>query len=80
MGWLSSLFSSDSSHRLRKGQVFSSTHDAFSLPPSSPVFQSHPDAFNPDALSTPDLQSARSPTTYTYPPQGLNGYGYTPTS
>ncbi|KAF9484878.1 hypothetical protein BDN70DRAFT_871855 [Pholiota conissans] len=78
MGWLSSLFSSfDSSQSSRKGQIFSSTHEAFSLPTSSPVTNAHPDAFNPDTLNTPDPESARSGA-YTYPPQGPNAYGYTP--
>ncbi|CAA7265352.1 unnamed protein product [Cyclocybe aegerita] len=81
MGWLSSLFSLDKTpQRPRTGQVFSSTHEAFSLPTSSPVFASHPDAFNPDTLNTPDPESARSPATYTYPPQGPGAYGYIPSS
>ncbi|KAF8162866.1 hypothetical protein B0H34DRAFT_763956 [Crassisporium funariophilum] len=80
MGWLSSLFSFDTSQRSRNGQVFSSTHEAFSLPTSSPVFTSHPDAFNPEALNTPEPESARSPSSYTYPPQGLSAYGYIPSS
>ncbi|PPR06001.1 hypothetical protein CVT26_005723 [Gymnopilus dilepis] len=83
MGWLSSLFSSfdsNSSQRSRKGQVFSSTHEAFSLPTSSPVYNSHPDAFNPDVLNTPDPESARSPGSYTYPPPGPAAYGYIPSS
>ncbi|KAF8188355.1 hypothetical protein BJ912DRAFT_968625 [Pholiota molesta] len=80
MGWLSSLFSFDSPQSARKGQIFSSTHEAFSLPTSSPVTSSHPDAFNPDALNTPDPESARSATSYTYPPQGPTTYGYIPSS
>ncbi|KAF8968404.1 hypothetical protein BDZ97DRAFT_1696836 [Flammula alnicola] len=80
MGWLSSLFSIDNSQRSRKGQVFSSTHEAFSLPTSSPVFTSHPDAFNPDALNTPDPESVRSAASFTYPPQDTAAYGYIPSS
>ncbi|KAH9484083.1 KNR4/SMI1-like protein 2 [Psilocybe cubensis] len=80
MGWLSSLFSNDSSQRSRKSQAFTSTHDAFSLPTSSPVFNPHPDAFNPDTLVSPSPLSARTPTAYTYPPQGTIGYGYAPPS
>jgi hypothetical protein len=56
----------------------SSTHEAFSLPTSSPTLAIHPDAFNPDTLNTPDPESAVS-STYTYPPQG-GAYGYVPTS
>lgn len=79
MGWLSSLFSSfDSSQRARRRQELSSTHAAFSLPTSSPVFGSHhPDAFNPDALQTPDPDTATTPN-YTYPPQGPSAYGHLP--
>ncbi|PPQ67640.1 hypothetical protein CVT25_012668 [Psilocybe cyanescens] len=80
MGWLSSFFSSDSSQRSRTSQALTSTHHAFSLPTSSPVFNPHPDAFNPDALVSPDPQSARSPGSYTYPPQGTMSYGYGPPS
>ncbi|KAG6810294.1 hypothetical protein H0H92_012518 [Tricholoma furcatifolium] len=65
MGWLSSFFSST------KGQALSSTHDAFSLPTSSPTIHQHPDAFNPETLQTPD------PSSYTYPPQV---YAYVPSS
>ncbi|KAG6918029.1 hypothetical protein DXG01_016881 [Tephrocybe rancida] len=80
MGWLSSLFSSeDTSQYSRKGQALSSTHEAFSLPTSSPTFQPHPDAFNPETLQTPDLDSSMS-SAYTYPPQGPGAYGYVPTS
>ncbi|GLB35451.1 putative SMI1 / KNR4 family protein [Lyophyllum shimeji] len=81
MGWLSSFFSStpQASQYSRKGQALSSTHEAFSLPTSSPTFAAHPDAFNPESLQTPDLEATMSPT-YTYPPQGPGAYGYVPTS
>ncbi|TFK27423.1 hypothetical protein FA15DRAFT_666502 [Coprinopsis marcescibilis] len=76
MGWFSSLFSSaDSSQRTRKTQTLSYTNEAFSLPTSSPVFGSHPEAFTPGALNTPDPESAISPS-YTYPPQHKGTYGY----
>ncbi|KNZ75508.1 Glucan synthesis regulatory protein [Termitomyces sp. J132] len=77
MGWLSSFFSSaDSSQYSRKGQALSSTHEAFSLPTSSPTFSHpHPDAFDPDTLHTPDLEASMN-TVYTYPPQGRGSYGY----
>lgn len=72
MGWLADLFSSQ---RSRKGQALNHTVDAFALPSPS---LSHPDAFNPDALHTPE--PSMSPSVYTYPPQGPASYGYIPTS
>lgn len=75
MSWLVSLFQSKQQNS-RRGQALNSTHDAFSLPTSSPVHPGHPDAFNPDTLQTPD--TARS---YTYPPTSPNGaYGFMPNS
>ncbi|KAJ7871374.1 hypothetical protein B0H14DRAFT_2723753 [Mycena olivaceomarginata] len=84
MGWFSNLFSAPASHDSRRGQALTSTHDAFSLRTSSPVFGAHPDAFNPDHFNTPDLESGAGPS-YTYPPQNSPqasspSYGYTPTS
>ncbi|KAG6890389.1 hypothetical protein C0992_001780 [Termitomyces sp. T32_za158] len=80
MGWLSSLFSTaDTAQFSRKGQALSSTHEAFSLPTSSPTAGHHPDAFNPDTLHTPDLDApVHAP--YTYPPQGSAPYAYVPAS
>ncbi|KAK7049325.1 Meiotic Sister-Chromatid recombination aldehyde dehydrogenase [Paramarasmius palmivorus] len=72
MNWFSSLFSSGSSQSSRKGQAISSTHEAFSLPTSSPIFSSHPEPYNPDTPNTA--------TSYTYPPPSPNSYGYMPTS
>lgn len=68
MSWFTSLFSSGSSAR-KSRNAMSSTHEAFSLPTSSPGFHPHPDAFNPDSLNTPT--SAAS--TYSYPPQSSSG-------
>ena len=81
MGWFTSFFAFDTSQRSRQGhgQVFNSTNDAFSLP-TSPVLTSHPDAFNPDALNTPDPESNRTRSSYTYPPPGTVAYGYVPSS
>ncbi|KAG6845708.1 hypothetical protein H0H87_004974 [Tephrocybe sp. NHM501043] len=80
MGWFSSLFSSGETLPYnRRGQALSSTHEAFSLPTSSPTLHQHPDAFNPDTLQTPDIDASMSPA-YTYPPQGPSAYGYVPTS
>ncbi|EMD38350.1 hypothetical protein CERSUDRAFT_113510 [Gelatoporia subvermispora B] len=73
MSWLAGLFSSRTSSR----KAMSSTHEAFSLPTSSPGF-AHPDAFNPDSLNTPN--SAAS-TSYSYPPPSAGGaYDYVPSS
>ncbi|KAJ7581410.1 hypothetical protein C8J56DRAFT_866732 [Mycena floridula] len=71
MNWISSLFSSSSSSN-RKGQALSSTHEAFSIPTSSPMFSS---PYNSD-IPEPDTATSAS---YTYPPQG-SPYGYVPTS
>ena len=76
MSWLVSLFSSARNSNSRK--AMSSAGDAFSLPISSPP-SLHPDAFNGDALNTPDqLDSA---TSYSYPPISTSpSYDYIPTS
>ncbi|KZT28466.1 hypothetical protein NEOLEDRAFT_1154386 [Neolentinus lepideus HHB14362 ss-1] len=77
MSWFTSLFSSDSSRR--KNQAMSSTHEAFSLPTSSPVFPNHSDALRADTPYTPDPETASSP--YTYPPPSVGSiYDYLPTS
>ncbi|KAJ3789856.1 hypothetical protein GGU10DRAFT_342031 [Lentinula aff. detonsa] len=73
MNWLSSLFSQGSSQSSRRGQAMSSTHEAFSIPTSSPVFGSHSDAFTPDVLNTPDTSRSAS---YTYPPPSPAAYSY----
>ncbi|KAJ3773772.1 hypothetical protein FB446DRAFT_666126 [Lentinula raphanica] len=76
MNWLSSLFSQGSSKSSRRGQAMSSTHEAFSIPTSSPVFSSHTDAFTPDVLNTPDTSRSAS---YTYPPPSPAAYSYVST-
>ncbi|TFK55159.1 hypothetical protein OE88DRAFT_1694524 [Heliocybe sulcata] len=77
MSWFTSLFSSDSSRR--KNQAMSSTHEAFSLPTSSPVFPNHSEPLRTDAPYTPDPETASSP--YTYPPPSAGSiYDYLPTS
>ncbi|KAI0797619.1 hypothetical protein C8Q75DRAFT_10744 [Abortiporus biennis] len=80
MSWFASLFSSSSSKNTRSPRsAMSSTHEAFSLPTSSPGL-SHPDAFNPETLQTPTRTSS-SPTSYSYPPQSpVGSYDYVPTS
>ncbi|KAH9934696.1 uncharacterized protein B0H18DRAFT_1114566 [Fomitopsis serialis] len=53
----------------------SSTHDAFSLPTSSPGIHPHPDAFNPEMLTSPTSSGS-----YSYPPHSSRGsYDYVPT-
>ncbi|KAH7908581.1 hypothetical protein BJ138DRAFT_1181649 [Hygrophoropsis aurantiaca] len=78
MNWFASLFPGSNKQSVRRGQAMSSTHEAFSLPTSSPAgFGPHPDAFNPQALHTPDPMSP----SYTYPPTSpVSAYGYVPTS
>ncbi|KIJ17142.1 hypothetical protein PAXINDRAFT_130732 [Paxillus involutus ATCC 200175] len=77
MNWLANLFAGGDKQLLRRGQAMSNTHEAFSLPTTSPPFPSHPDAFNPDTLQTAHPLSPP----YTYPPQSpISSYGYAQTS
>lgn len=69
MGWFSSLFSpsaSSSSSSNSRRTLAMSTHDAFSLPTSSPLTSSHPDAFTRPRSTTPDVEVATP--NYAYPP------------
>lgn len=76
MSWFTSWFSSSRNDKLSRGGALSSTSEAFSLPVSSPITATHPDAFNSDSLVMNDPDSANGPTTYSYPP-GRNGpYSY----
>lgn len=76
MSWLTSWFSSSRNDKLSRGGALSSTNEAFSLPVSSPITATHPDAFNSDSLVLNEPDSAHGPTTYSYPP-GSNGlYSY----
>lgn len=77
MNWLANFFAGGTKQSLRRGQAMSSTHEAFSLPTTSPALPTHPDAFNSDTLQPPEPLSP----TYTYPPQSpLSAYSYAPTS
>ncbi|KAF5391740.1 hypothetical protein D9757_001822 [Collybiopsis confluens] len=76
MNWFSSLFSQGSSQNSRRGQAMKSTHEAFSIPTSSPVFSSHSDAYTPGVLNTPDTARSGS---YTYPPPSPASYSYVST-
>ncbi|KAH9951885.1 hypothetical protein B0H21DRAFT_782534 [Amylocystis lapponica] len=74
MSWFAGLFSS-SKGTLNSRKAMSSTHEAFSLPTSSPRTASHPDAFNPETLNTPNTVAS----SYSYPPQSAGGaYDYVP--
>ncbi|KAK7693691.1 hypothetical protein QCA50_003262 [Cerrena zonata] len=82
MSWFTSLFSS-SNKNVRNGRsAMSSTHEAFSLPTSSPVQSHHTsDPFNsPSAFHTSQSHTLSSPTTsYSYPPPSPGGhYDYVP--
>ncbi|TBU35780.1 hypothetical protein BD311DRAFT_708129 [Dichomitus squalens] len=72
MSWFASLFSSKNS-RTSSRRAMTSTHEAFSLPTSSPGLTSHPDAFNPETLQTAQFPSS---STYSYPPSSPSGPYY----
>ncbi|KAG9318208.1 hypothetical protein JVU11DRAFT_288 [Chiua virens] len=74
MNWFVNLFAGGTKQSLRRGQAISSTHEAFSLPTSSPALPTHPDA---DTLHPPEPLSP----SYTYPPQSpISAFGFAPTS
>lgn len=72
MSWFVALFSGGNKN-VRRGQAMNNTHEAFSLPTSSPIGStSHIDAFNPDTLNTPDPERS-----FSYPPRSpMDPYGY----
>ncbi|KAI0780735.1 hypothetical protein BD413DRAFT_666812 [Trametes elegans] len=72
MSWLTSLFSSKNP-RTSTRTAMTSTHEAFSLPTSSPSQSTHPDAFNPDTLVTAGFTPSSS---YSYPPSSPSGQYY----
>ncbi|KAH9857078.1 hypothetical protein C2E23DRAFT_806468 [Lenzites betulinus] len=73
MSWLASLFSSSKNTRNSSRKAMTSTHDAFSLPTSSPSQGAHPDAFNPESITAAGYgQSAP----YSYPPASPSGPYY----
>ncbi|KAG6335726.1 hypothetical protein ID866_3368 [Astraeus odoratus] len=77
MNWLAALFSGANKQSTRKGQAMSTTHEAFSLPASSPHFTPQLDTYAPKSSQTSDPVSP----SYTYPPQSpLSSYAYVPTS
>ncbi|KIY43621.1 hypothetical protein FISHEDRAFT_19822, partial [Fistulina hepatica ATCC 64428] len=85
MSWFQHLFSPSSSNQdARRGQAMSSTHEAFSLPTSSPTASVHPDAFNATLFTAHDDESGSLTPAYTYPPNrgsyAAGAYGYVSTS
>ncbi|CAL1705022.1 unnamed protein product [Somion occarium] len=79
MSWFTSLFSSSSKTSRNSRTAMSSTHEAFSLPTSSPSQTHHPDAFSPSALHTAQSHTLSSPTSYSYPPPSpVGSYDYVP--
>ncbi|PCH38155.1 hypothetical protein WOLCODRAFT_161341 [Wolfiporia cocos MD-104 SS10] len=73
MSWFTSLFTPKGGASTRKAMT--STHEAFSLPTTSPGFHPHPDAFNPETLTTPTTGDSA----YSYPPPSSAGsYDYVP--
>ncbi|KAG8217270.1 hypothetical protein J3R82DRAFT_5363 [Butyriboletus roseoflavus] len=77
MNWLVNFFAGGTKQSLRRGQAISSTHEAFSLPATSPALPPRLDTFNPDTLQPSEPVSP----TYTYPPQSpMSTYGYVQTS
>ncbi|TDL24741.1 hypothetical protein BD410DRAFT_59222 [Rickenella mellea] len=74
MGWFANLFSSSSSTTSSRRNMALSSHDAFSLPTSSPVFATHPDSFARGSTPTPE-QNVASPS-YAYPPQSSSSPRY----
>ena len=72
MSWLVNLFSNKNS-RTTNRRAMTSTHEAFSLPTSSPSHPTHPDAFNGEAIAAAQY----TPTTaYSYPPTSPSGPYY----
>jgi cell wall assembly regulator SMI1 len=72
---LASRFSSSRNNKFSRGGALSSTSEAFSLPVSSPVTATHPDAFNTDSLAMNEPNFTGGSMIYSYPP-GRNGpYG-----
>ena len=72
MSWFASLFSNKNT-RSNSRRTMTSTHEAFSLPTSSPNHFTHPDAFNGEALATAQYGPSAS---YSYPPSSPSGPYY----
>ena len=80
MGWFSNLFSSTSANASARRKMALSTHDAFSLPTSSPLTASHQGSYsrpNHDGLDVEVMTPSSS--TYAYPPPvSPTTYDYVP--
>ena len=69
LNWLNNLFSSNGNNLNARRKTAMSTHDAFSLPTSSPVHSMHPrDSFARYASPSPDPESSSHAPSYAYPP------------
>ncbi|TRM62680.1 hypothetical protein BD626DRAFT_498114 [Schizophyllum amplum] len=80
MNWLASLFpNNERSRDMRRGQAMSSTHDAFSLPTSSPTLASQNDGFQSNYANVGDPETGMNSPAFSYPPQGGSGYGFVST-
>ncbi|KAI5117659.1 hypothetical protein M0805_008889 [Coniferiporia weirii] len=79
MGWLSNILSPSSSNASSRRKMTSSTHDAFSLPTSSPITASNPNSFARTAFNSTEADSLSSPS-YAYPPptSSPTTYDYVP--
>lgn len=79
MSWFTNLFSPSSKNTRQSSRTaISSTHEAFSLPTSSPRHPS--DGFHPGSPLAPDFPLSAGSSAYSYPPQSPTGtYDYLPT-
>ncbi|KAI0724034.1 hypothetical protein C8T65DRAFT_628273 [Cerioporus squamosus] len=72
MSWLANLFGSKNT-RTTNRRAMTSTHEAFSLPTSSPSQSAHPDAFDGSAIAASQYTPS---TAYSYPPSSPSGPYY----
>ena len=72
MSWLANLFGSKNT-RTTNRRAMTSTHEAFSLPTSSPSQSAHPDAFDGRAIAAGQYTPS---TAYSYPPSSPSGPYY----
>jgi hypothetical protein len=83
LGWLNNLFTSNGNSLNARRKTAMSTHDAFSLPTSSPVNSMHPrDSFARYGSPSPDPESSSNAPSYAYPPPSSSSsptnYDYIP--
>ncbi|TFK91244.1 hypothetical protein K466DRAFT_542085 [Polyporus arcularius HHB13444] len=72
MSWLANLFGSKNT-RTTNRRAMTSTHEAFSLPTSSPSQSAHPDAFDGGSIAAGQYTPS---TAYSYPPSSPSGPYY----